>query len=73
MAVLESWQERARSIGYFDDDYAASQMWKEDWETLAGDRIAERARAAVQLIEPLRTGPAILSEETPPQANKETP
>jgi hypothetical protein len=56
MDVLAAWHERARSIGYFDDDYAASQLWKHDWEAADGDRIAERARAAVQMLEPLRTG-----------------
>lgn len=32
MEILEAWQERARSVGYFDDDYQASQLWKADWE-----------------------------------------
>jgi len=57
MERLAGWQERARSIGYFDDDYAASQLWKQDWEAADGDRIAERARAAVQMLEPLRASP----------------
>src|SRR6185312_2510546 len=66
MAVLEQWQERARSIGYFDDDYAASQMWKQEWEAVDGDTIARRAHAAVQMLEPLRTSAA--SEPVEPQA-----
>lgn len=68
MAVLEGWQERARSVGYFDDEYQASQLWKQDWEALNGDRIAERARAAVQMLEPLRTSPTAGPDETTPQA-----
>jgi hypothetical protein len=57
MEVLEGWQERARYVGYFDEDYQASQMWKADWEAVNGDRVAARARAAVEMLEPLR-GPA---------------
>jgi hypothetical protein len=69
MAFLAECQERARSVGYFDDDYQASQLWKQDWEALNGDRIVERARAAVQMLEPLRASPTPGSEETPPTAS----
>jgi hypothetical protein len=55
METLENWQERARSVGYFDTDYQATQMWKSEWEALEGDRIAARARAVVEMLEPLRT------------------
>lgn len=54
MEILEGWQERARSVGYFDEDYQATQLWKLDWETVNGDRVAHRARAAVEMLEPLR-------------------
>jgi FtsH ternary system domain X6 len=54
METLEAWQERARYVGYFDEDYQATQMWKADWEAVNGDRAAARARAAVEMIEPLR-------------------
>ena len=55
MELLADWQDRARSIGYFDEDYQASQMWKQDWEAVGGDLVAARARAAVEMVEPLRT------------------
>jgi hypothetical protein len=55
MAVLAGWQEKYRAVGYFDDGYAASQLWKQDWEAAGGDRVTARARAAVDAIEPLRT------------------
>lgn len=58
MDTLAQWQERARSVGYFDDGYAASQLWKQDWEAADGDRVAARARAAVESLEPLRAQPA---------------
>lgn len=54
METLEAWQERAGYVGYFDDDYQASQMWKAEWEAVNGDRVAVRARAAVEMLEPLR-------------------
>jgi hypothetical protein len=54
METLEAWQERARYVGYFDEDYQASQMWKADWEQVNGDQVAARARAAVEMLEPLR-------------------
>ena len=61
MARLCSWEDEARAVGYFDDGYAASQMYKQEWEAAEGDRIAARARTAVDAIEPLRTG----TESTP--------
>ena len=54
MEILEEWQARARGVGYFDEDYQASQVWKADWEAADGDRVAERARATVEMLEPLR-------------------
>ena len=54
MEMLEGWQRRALGVGYFDEDYQASQMWKADWEAANGDRVAARARATVEMLEPLR-------------------
>jgi hypothetical protein len=54
METLEAWQERATMVGYFDEDYQATQMWKSDWEAVNGDRVAHRARAVVEMLEPLR-------------------
>lgn len=54
MEVLETWQERALNVGYFDEGYQASQMWKAEWEAVNGDRVAGRARAAIAMLEPLR-------------------
>jgi hypothetical protein len=53
MAALESWQQRALGVGYFDDDYQASQLWKADWEAAQGDRVADRARTTLEMLEPL--------------------
>jgi hypothetical protein len=63
MEVLEGWQRRALAVGYFDDGYQASQLWKADWEAANGDRVAARARAAVEMLEPLR-GPLTSGQST---------
>ncbi len=54
MEILEAWQHRARTVGFFDDDYQSSQLWKADWESHNGDAVAYRAQAAVAMLEPLR-------------------
>jgi hypothetical protein len=53
-ARLQNWARRARSIGYFDDGYAAAQVWKADWEHYAGDTLSERARALARQLDPMR-------------------
>jgi hypothetical protein len=73
MEILEAWQERARFVGYFDDDYQASQMWKADWEAVNGDRVAARARAAVEMLEPLRGPTAAQTAADGGQAAGENP
>ena len=50
---LSEWERRARSVGYFDDGYAASQLWKSDWESYDGDRLCDVAAAVVRAVEPL--------------------
>jgi hypothetical protein len=54
METLEGWQQRALNVGYFDEGYQASQLWKADWEAVNGNVVAARARAAVEMLEPLR-------------------
>lgn len=53
MATLENWQQQSLGVGYFDEDYQASQLWKADWEAAQGDRVAARARATIEMLEPL--------------------
>ena len=52
---LREWDRAARRVGYFDDGYQASQLWKADWERAGGDEIAARARKILDQLEPLRT------------------
>jgi hypothetical protein len=51
---LQKWERRARGVGYFDEGYAASQLWKADWEQVQGDVRIERARTIVQHLDPMR-------------------
>jgi hypothetical protein len=53
--TLEQWTRQSRGVGYFDDGYAASQMWKEDWEAAGGDAAAANAGRVLAEVEPLRT------------------
>jgi hypothetical protein len=55
MATLQGWDRRARSVGYWDDDYASNQLWKEDWEAAGGDALAATAHRILEQLEPLRT------------------
>lgn len=51
---LRGWERRARGVGYFDEGYAAAQLWKADWERYDGDTLHERAQAIVRRLDPLR-------------------
>jgi len=51
---LQAWERRARRVGFLDEDYAVSQLWKGDWERLNGDELTDRARALVKEVEPLK-------------------
>ncbi len=55
LETLQRWDRRARSVGYFDDDYQASQLWKADWEAAKGDLIAAHAKRILEQLDPLRT------------------
>jgi hypothetical protein len=57
MEVFEAWQQHYLTIGFFDEDYQASQLWKAEWEAVRGDLVAARARTAIQMLEPLRGAP----------------
>lgn len=51
---LATWQQQALGVGYFDEGYAASQLWKADWERHGGDAFMETARAILREVEPLK-------------------
>ena len=51
---LQTWERRARGVGYFDEGYAVGQLWKADWELVQGEVLTERARAIVRQLDPMR-------------------
>jgi hypothetical protein len=54
LARLQGWETEARAVGYFEEEYAASQLWKSDWERWHGNTLVERAQSLLRQIEPLR-------------------
>ena len=55
LTALEAWQREAAGVGYFDEGYAAMQLWKSDWETHHGDAWCAAARDVLRQVEPLGT------------------
>jgi hypothetical protein len=51
---LRTWERRARTVGYFDEGYQASQLWKADWELYQGDQLHERAQVIIRQLDPMR-------------------
>jgi hypothetical protein len=51
---LQSWERRARGVGYFDEGYQASQLWKADWEFYQGDVLQERAQTIIRQLDPMK-------------------
>jgi hypothetical protein len=54
MDRLQGWERRARSVGYWDEGYQASQLWKDDWERFLGEDQHGRAQAIVRQMDPMR-------------------
>jgi hypothetical protein len=52
---LGEWDRQARSVGYFDEDYAAAQLWKSDWECWNGNELTAAARAIIREVEAVET------------------
>ncbi len=55
LETLRLWEVESRGIGYFDEGYAASQLFKADWQTYDGARLHEHARQLSQALDPLGT------------------
>jgi hypothetical protein len=51
---LRAWERQARDVGYFDEGYAAAQLWKADWEAHDGEALWSRAQSLRRYLEPLR-------------------
>ena len=55
LATLSRWDRKAQSVGYFDEGYAASQLWKADWDAAGGANLARRAGDLMASLDPLHT------------------
>lgn len=53
MRRMDQWNLLARATGFFDEGYAASQLWKADWEQLDGDRLCALSQARLNALDPL--------------------
>ena len=53
---LQGWEREARNIGYFDEGYAAAQLWKSDWERFGGEELRASARSLFRAADPLASG-----------------
>jgi hypothetical protein len=51
---MAAWTARARRTGYFDEGYAASQLWLADWERCDGDARLARAGEIIRHLDPLK-------------------
>ena len=54
LETMHDWDRQARSIGYFDEEYQASQLWKDDWEQADGDDAVQHVRHLLEQLEPLQ-------------------
>lgn len=53
---LKGWEQWARGVGYFDEGYAAAQLWLSDWERLEGEAVHARAQQLIARLDPLAIG-----------------
>jgi hypothetical protein len=70
---LARWERQARGVGYFDEGYHASQLWKADWDHYQGDTLAARAHQIVRQIDPMRQVAEPARSETQGQAHGRNP
>ncbi len=58
VAGLARWNTWAERVGYFDDDYAASQLLKADWQRWAVAELVARSQAILRQIDWLGQQPS---------------
>jgi FtsH ternary system domain X6 len=54
LSRLRQWEQSARNVGYYDDGYAASQLWKSDWEAAGGTGICAAAAEIIRCTLPFQ-------------------
>ncbi|MSU77926.1 MAG: hypothetical protein EXS16_07505 [Gemmataceae bacterium] len=50
---LRAWNEEASHVGYFDEGYVASQLWKAVWERFDGDATTNHAAEILREARPM--------------------
>lgn len=50
LSRFDKWNQSARGIGFYDEEYEASQLWKSDWERWNGDSVCRQAREVVESL-----------------------
>ncbi len=53
---LNKWNQAARTVGFYDEEYETSQLWKSDWERWDGDTICARANEVVDAMAEFNVG-----------------
>ena len=56
LSRLQEWERRARGVGYFDEGYAAGQLWKTIWEEHDGERLRGQSAEIARAVDPLGVG-----------------
>ncbi len=65
MYRMDRWNRVALATGYYDEGYAAAQLWKADWEQLDGNRLLALSQAQYHALEPLSLAGSPLTGESP--------
>lgn len=51
---LQQWNERARAVSFYDENYHSSQLWKTHWEQWQGERLRQQAVEIARHIDPVK-------------------
>lgn len=58
MQRLQEWTQRAQAVGFYDEEYHASQLWKSEWERLDGACLHQRAQRIIAMATPMQIASA---------------
>lgn len=54
MNRLGEWNSQAQAVGFYDEDYQASQLWKSQWERFDGDQLCRWSAEIIKRTDPIR-------------------
>jgi hypothetical protein len=52
---MSQWTRQARGTAFYDESFAAAQLWLSDWEHFRGDEMSAIARRLLRSVEPLES------------------